>query len=62
MELRELREVPKEVMFKISDAKQDQTKLNRYWFDFPSQWSNQLDKDPIIGIRDIYQTKTFNEN
>ncbi|MBR6906982.1 hypothetical protein IKN40_00270 [bacterium] len=52
------REVPYEVMFKLSDAQQDQTKLNRYWFEFPSQWANQLDKDPIIGIRDMYLTKT----
>ena len=56
--LNPIREVPHEVMFKISDAIRDQTKKNRYWFDFPSQWSNQLDKDPIIGIRSIYQTKT----
>ena len=51
------REVPYEVMFKISDAQQDPIKKNRYWFDFPSQWANQLDKDPIIGIRDMYLTK-----
>lgn len=53
-----VREVPKEVMFKVSDAIQDQTKKNRYWFEFPAQWSNQLDKDPIIGIRSLYETKT----
>ena len=52
------REVPYEVMFKLSDAKQDPIKKNRYWFDFPGQWVNQLDKDAIIGIRDIYLTKT----
>ena len=52
------KEVPYEVMFKLSDAKQDPIKKNRYWFDFPGQWVNQLDKDAIIGIRDIYLTKT----
>ena len=52
------REVPYEIMFKLSDAEQDPIKKNRYWFDFPGQWVNQLDKDAIIGIRDIYLTKT----
>ena len=52
------REVPYEIMFKLSDAKQDQIKKNKYWFDFPQQWVDQLDKDAIIGIRDIYLTKT----
>ena len=52
------REGPYEVMFKLSDAQQDPTKLNKYWFDFPSQWADQYDKDAIIGIRDIYLTKT----
>lgn len=52
------REVPYEVMFKLSDAIQDPTKKNRYWFNFPSQWADQVDKDPIIGIRDMYLTKT----
>ena len=28
------REVPYEVMFKISDAEQDPIKKNRYWFDY----------------------------
>ncbi|MBR6906983.1 hypothetical protein IKN40_00275 [bacterium] len=52
------REIPYEVMFKLSDAKQDPIKKNRYWFDFPSQWADQYNKDPIIGIKDIYLTKT----
>ena len=58
MRLSNQREVPKEVMFKLTDATQDQIKKNRYWFDFPSQWADQLDKDPIIGIRSMYLTKT----
>ena len=57
-EVSKQREVPYEVMFKLSDAVQDPIKKNRYWWDFPSQWSNQLDKDPILGIRSIYLTKT----
>ena len=53
-----LREVPEEVMFLLSESEQDPKKPNRYWFDFPSQWADQYKKDPIIGIRDIYLTRT----
>ena len=53
-----LREVPYEITFLLTDAKQDQSIPNRYWFDFPSQWIHQANKDPIIGIRSIYTTKT----
>jgi len=58
MQSKNQREIPKEVMFKLSDAVQDQIEKNKYWFEFPSQWANQLDKDPIIGIRSMYLTKT----
>ena len=53
-----LREVPEEITFMLSEAEQDSVKPNRYWFDFPNQWANQPNKDPIIGIRSIYFTKT----
>lgn len=53
-----LREVPYETTFLLSDATQDQFIKNRYWFDLPSQWTHQANKDSIIGIRDIYFTKT----
>ena len=53
-----LREVPYETTFLLSDAVQDQSIKNRYWFDLPNQWTHQANKDPIIGIRDIYFTKT----
>ena len=53
-----LREVPEEITFLLSEAKQDETIPNRYWFDFPNQWANQPNKDPIIGIRSIYTTNT----
>ena len=53
-----LREVPEEITFLLSEAEQDQSIKNRYWFDFPNQWSNQPNKDPIIGIRSIYTTNT----
>ena len=53
-----LREVPEEITFLLSEAEQDPSIPNRYWFEFPNQWANQPNKDPIIGIRDIYTTKT----
>ena len=53
-----LREVPYETTFLLSEAEQDQSIKNRYWFDLPSQWTHQANKDPIIGIRDIYTTNT----
>ena len=53
-----LREVPYETTFLLSEAKQDQSIKNRYWFDLPNQWTHQANKDPIIGIRSIYRTNT----
>ena len=51
------REIPREALFNLSDARQDSVKPNRYWFNYPEEWTNQLDKDAIIGIRDIFLTK-----
>jgi len=36
-------------------CKRDPNIPNRYWFDLPSNWAAQLDKDPIIGIGEIYR-------
>ena len=57
--LESVREVPYETTLVLSDAEQDQSIKNRYWFNLPSQWVNQSNKDPIIGIRSIYCTKTI---
>ena len=56
--LTSLKEVPYETTFLLSDAEQDPYIKNRYWFEFPNQWANIPNKDPIIGIRSIYTTKT----
>ena len=53
-----LREVPEEITFMLSEAEHDTKIPNRYWFEFPAQWVNQQNKDPIIGIRSIYTTNT----
>ncbi len=52
--LQPLRDVPHEVMIHTSTAEKDQHISNRYWFKFPQQWSNQVDKESIIGVRNIY--------
>lgn len=56
--LQQYREIPQEVVFRLSDSIRDNRISNRYWFNFPEQWFNQLDKDAIIGIRSMYLTKT----
>ena len=53
-----LKEVPEEITFLLSDAEQDPYIKHRYWFQFPAQWANIHNKDPIIGIRSLYTTKT----
>jgi len=55
--LQPYREIPREALFNITDAKQDSVIPNRYWFNYPEEWTNQLDKDAIVGIRSIYLTK-----
>lgn len=51
------REIPQEVVFKATSKNQDGKILNRYHFEFPPQWTKQLDKDAVIGIRSIFLTK-----
>ena len=36
-------------------SKRDPNIPNRYWFDLPPNWATQVDKDPIIGIGEIYR-------
>ena len=56
--LESFKEVPKEILFRSDVAGRDQIKTNRYWFDFPAQWVDQLDKDSIIGIRGAFVSRT----
>jgi hypothetical protein len=50
-----LLEIPIERCFKLSEntTTQDINNKNRYWIELPEDWTNQLDKDPIIGFRRI---------
>ena len=51
-----LREIPLEVMFSTNNAVRDQRIPNRWWFEFPDEWANVFNKDPILGIRSLYTT------
>ena len=54
----QVKEVPYEITFLLRDAQRDPKIPNRYWFDLPESWVDTVSKDPIIGIRSIYATKT----
>ena len=56
----QVKEVPYEITFLLRDAERDRDTRypNRYWFELPESWVDTVSKDPIIGIRSIYATKT----
>ena len=43
--------VPIETAFFLEDAEKDKTKLNRYYFNFPAEWSTSNKGESIIGVR-----------
>jgi hypothetical protein len=47
------REIPKEMLFRISDARQDTIKKNKWWFKLPEEWTNRSFKDKVLGLRSI---------
>jgi hypothetical protein len=47
------REIPKEMLFRISEARQDTIKRNRWWFKLPEEWVNRAFKDKVLGLRSI---------
>ena len=49
--------LPQEVKFETAQAICDGYHKNRYWFNLPDNWCDQLCNDSIIGIRDIYLSK-----
>ena len=52
------REIPQEIMFNLTHAERDPNIPNRLWFTLPENWSYTLDKDCIIGIRDMFVART----
>lgn len=45
--------VPIETVFFLEDADQDNTRYNRYYFNFPAEWSTSNRGESIIGVRNI---------
>ena len=55
-------QIPIETVFRTADphySRQDTNYRNRYYFRFPDNWTNDVNKDAIIGIRSIF-TSTAN--
>ena len=56
-----LRQIPLETVFNSNDANswRDPIIKNRIHFRFPETWTNNVNKDAIIGIRDMFITKGY---
>ena len=46
--------VPIETAFFLEDAKQDSTKMNRYYFNFPAEWCTANKGESIVGVRSMW--------
>lgn len=45
--------IPIEAAYFLEDGEQDPTKPNRYYFNFPAEWSTSNRGESIIGVRNI---------
>lgn len=53
--------IPIETVFRTGDplyARQDKNYPNRYHFRLPDNWTNDINKDAIMGIRSLFTTKS----
>ena len=46
--------VPIETAFFLEDAKQDLTKMNRFYFNFPAEWCTSNKGESVIGVRSMW--------
>lgn len=46
--------IPIETTFFLEDAEQDQTRMNRYYFNFPAEWSTANNGESIVGVRSMW--------
>ena len=46
--------VPVETAFFLEDGQRDPTKFNRFYFNFPAEWSTSNRGESIIGVRNIW--------
>ncbi|WP_300485470.1 hypothetical protein [uncultured Brachyspira sp.] len=45
--------IPIETTYFLEDGERDPTKPNRYWFNFPPEWSTSNRGESIVGVRNI---------
>ena len=45
--------IPIETTYFLEDGERDPTKTNRYWFNFPPEWSTSNRGESIVGVRNI---------
>lgn len=50
--------IPIETVFFLSDGEQDQSQLNRYYFNYPGNWATANNGENIIGLRSIKIQRT----
>lgn len=50
--------IPIETVFFLSDGQQDQSQLNRYYFNYPGNWATANNGENIIGLRSIKIQRT----
>ena len=46
--------IPIESVYFLEDGERDKNKPNRYWFNFPPEWSTANRGESIVGVRNIY--------
>ena len=46
--------IPIETAYFLEDGERDPAKPNRYWFNFPPEWSTSNRGESIVGVRNIY--------
>ena len=46
--------IPIETAYFLDDGERDPTKPNRYWFNFPPDWSTSNRGESIVGVRNIH--------
>ncbi len=49
--------LPIETAFFLEDAQKDKAKFNRYWFNYPAEWSTANKGESIIGVRSAQMIK-----
>ena len=46
--------IPIETVYFLEDGERDKNRPNRYWFNFPAEWSTANIGESIVGVRNIY--------